>query len=139
VDFTVERLGGGKYRLSQDRGSAVLIDVWATWCAPCRFALPALDRIAQEHASKGLRVYALSVDSDPYDVPTFVASLGLKVPVLLDPTADVADKVLGVRGLPSSFLFDAKGRLAQAHEGFNPDYESELRGELAALLGGDKR
>jgi thiol-disulfide isomerase/thioredoxin len=138
VDFTLERMGGGQYRLSQDRGFPVLVDVWATWCEPCRVALPALDRLAREYAASGLRVYALSVDADPSEVPPFVVSLGIKVPVLLDSSGNVADQVLRVQNLPSSFLFDPQGRLAYAHEGFPPNSEVQLREELKGVLGGGK-
>ena len=134
VDFTAGRSGGAVYRLSQDRGRVVVIDVWATWCEPCKQTLPIIDALHREYAPKGVRVYALNVDADSQDLPEFLKKLDVHLPVLLDPNADAADCVLGVRRMPTSFVIDQEGIVRARHEGLAPDYLKRVRGEVEELL-----
>jgi len=126
--------GREPFALSQERGQVVLIDVWATWCVPCRRTLPVVQRLGKELAERGLRVYALSVDEDPRGIPAFLAELALTLPVLLDVEARAAESVLHLDRIPSTFVFDRKGRLRHAHGGMDDGFEAQVRAEVAALL-----
>jgi thiol-disulfide isomerase/thioredoxin len=118
VGFTVQRLGGGeRFDIASERGNVVLLDVWATWCEPCRETLPYYDRLARELGPRGLKVYAMSIDEDARAVAAFVKETGLTLPVLLDANATVAERTLRVQAMPTSFLLDRSGAVRQVHEG----------------------
>ncbi len=95
------------------RGRVVLLNIWATWCAPCRQEMPALDRVQALLAAEGLHVVALSIDKGAAAVPAvkaFYASLGIRhLGVYNDPEGE-AGYELGVPGVPVTFLLDRDGR-----------------------------
>jgi len=138
LGFTVKRYPGGEpYSLSEDRGQVVLLDVWATWCEPCRDALPMYQDLSKHYAARGLKVYALNVDADTRGIARFLSETKVEpsvLPVLLDAEADVADKVLRVRGMPTSLLIDRAGGVRYVHEGFNEDHLAKLQTEIEELL-----
>jgi peroxiredoxin len=109
-DFTLKTSGGGPFRLSDHRGKAVLVNFWATWCAPCREEMPAMERLYQRHRDRGLVLVAISLDADPSVVPSYVKASKLTFSIALDPGAEVANKY-GVRALPSSFVIDRQGTM----------------------------
>lgn len=135
IDFTVTRVADGSpYKLSDDRGSVVLIDVWATWCEPCRESLPVYDDVAKQFAGQGLKVYAMSVDADPKVIAPFLAELKVSLPALHDPEAALAGKVLKVRQMPTTILVDRKGVVRRVHEGLNDEFLQETLADVEAVL-----
>jgi thiol-disulfide isomerase/thioredoxin len=134
IDFTAPLLSGGTYQLSKDRGHPVVIDVWATWCEPCKDTLPIIDALRREYFPKGVQVYSLNVDSEPTELGKFLTALDVHLPVLLDPNADVADGVLAVHRMPTSFIIDGKGVVRSRHEGVPSDLLKSTRAQLEELL-----
>lgn len=117
--FQVERLEGGTVRLADYAGQVILLNVWATWCAPCRREMPSMERLHQRYRGRGFQVLAVSVD-DPVGGKTvrsmvrqFVDEYGLSFPVLLDPGGERVELVYGVPALPTTFLIDRDGRIRQ--------------------------
>jgi peroxiredoxin len=109
-DFTVPRLGGGAFRLSDQRGRTVLVNFWATWCPPCLAEMPAMERLWRERQHEGFVIVAVSLDADPAIVPAFIEERGVTFPVGLDPTMAVAS-TYGVRALPATFVIDRRSRV----------------------------
>jgi cytochrome c biogenesis protein CcmG, thiol:disulfide interchange protein DsbE len=114
------------------RGRVVLVNVWATWCAPCRAEMPALRQLAEAYASDGLVVLGLSVDRGPADaVDRFLAERAITYPVAI-----VGDDVIaafgGVVGYPTSFLVDRTGVIR--HTVIGPVAPLTLRPAVARLL-----
>jgi thiol-disulfide isomerase/thioredoxin len=134
--FTVKRYPGGEsYAIDSDRGQVVLLDVWATWCEPCRDALPMYEQLAKRYSARGLKVYALNVDEDTRAIPAFLADTKVTdVPVLLDANAEVADKVLRVRAMPTTVLIDRQGRVRYMHVGFSEEFLAKYQAEIEELL-----
>lgn len=102
----------GKQRsLAEWRGKVVLLNVWATWCAPCRHEMPSLDRLKQAMGSKAFDVVALSTDRDGIaKAKAFLDEIAVKaLEPLVDPTAKSAS-ALKVIGMPATLLIDAQGR-----------------------------
>lgn len=129
--------GGEAFKLSQHRGKVVLIDVWATWCEPCRESLPVYQALASKYESQGLKLYALNVDGEaalPVEIPKFIAETKLTLPVLLDQDATLAEALLKVKVMPTALLIDRKGRVRYVHEGFESKSLAEVTGHLEALL-----
>ena len=110
-DFTVSLMRGESLRLSEQRGKPVLINFWATWCAPCREEMPAMERLYRRHHERGFVLLAVSVDTDAALVRPFLEQHKLTFPVTLDAKMSLAN-AYGVRALPSSFLIDRDGNLA---------------------------
>ena len=135
LDFTVRRLpSGSPWSPVDDLGSVVLLDVWATWCDPCRETLPLYQDVARQFAARGLRVYALSVDAEARDIGPFLQALGVDLPVLHDPAARVAESVLQVKQMPTSLLLDRRGIIRFRHEGLSDDILQATVRDLEALL-----
>ena len=114
---------GVRTSLAKWSGRMVLLNVWASWCAPCREEMPALARLHDRLAPSGIDIVTLSIDKTPADALVFLRELGLDdLPVLLD--ADMAAaKALGAQGAPTSILIDEAGRELGRIEGA-ADWES---------------
>jgi peroxiredoxin len=110
-DFTLPTIDGGSFRLGEQRGKVVLVNFWATWCAPCLEEMPAMERLWRRHKDAGFILVAVSVDTDPKKVPPFVSARKFSFPVVVDPKMAVAEKY-GVRAVPSSFVVDRTGTMA---------------------------
>ncbi|MBL8937852.1 MAG: TlpA family protein disulfide reductase [Archangium sp.] len=135
LEFSVTRHPGKEtWRLSQERGSVVLIDVWATWCEPCRDSLPFYDDLARQYAARGLKVYAMSVDADPSVIGPFMQELKLQLPVLHDPEATIAGSVLKVSQMPTTVLIDRRGVVRRVHEGLSDDFFQQTLSDVETLL-----
>jgi cytochrome c biogenesis protein CcmG/thiol:disulfide interchange protein DsbE len=112
-DFAVPDLAGQAVRLSAFRGQVVLVNLWTTWCPPCREEMPSMERLYQRLKDRGLVLLAVSQDeAGKAAVEPFVRDLGLTFPVLIDPEHQVGDRYR-VWGYPESFLIDREGRVAE--------------------------
>lgn len=112
-DFAVPDLSGQAVRLSGLRGQVVLLNLWTTWCPPCREEMPAMERVYQKLKDRGFVLLAVSQDeAGKAVVEPFVRSLGLTFPVLVDPEHQVGDR-FQVWGYPESFLIDREGRIVE--------------------------
>jgi peroxiredoxin len=111
VDFSVGLHPDGTFRLSEQRGKVVLLNFWATWCAPCLEEMPAIGRLWERYRDRGLIVLAVSVDARTQPVVSFVTRHKLGFSVGLDPKSEVAT-LYGARALPSTFIIDRDGGLA---------------------------
>lgn len=126
--------GGELWTLAGARGRVVLLDVWATWCEPCRDALPVYQDLAREFGPRGLEVYAINIDADPRGITPFLEEAKVSVPVLLDPEAKLAGEVLHVMLMPTSYLIDKQGRVRFVHEGFDEGQLATWLKEIEQLL-----
>ncbi len=111
ADFTFVDTNGRRRGLADYRGRVVLVNFWATWCAPCAREMPSLDRLAARLEGRPFALVALNLDrGGAVEAAPFLARLGLgHIALFLDPGGR-AQRALNVRALPSSILFDAKGR-----------------------------
>jgi thiol-disulfide isomerase/thioredoxin len=109
-DFALVTLDGATMRLSELRGRWVLINFWATWCAPCRDEMPYLDRLAATHPDR-LTVLGVNMRERATEVAIFADKLNLRLPILLAPD-DATLLAYNVRGLPISILVAPEGTIA---------------------------
>ncbi|MFN8543107.1 MAG: TlpA disulfide reductase family protein [Candidatus Binatia bacterium] len=113
ADFVLPDLKGQAVRLSALRGKVVLVNVWTTWCPPCREEMPSMERLFQKMAGRDFQLLAVSEDEgEPATVEEFVRTMQVSFPVLLDPEHQVGDRY-GVWGYPETFIVDRAGRLAE--------------------------
>ncbi|MFN6962688.1 MAG: TlpA family protein disulfide reductase [Pyrinomonadaceae bacterium] len=127
--FTLPKLGGGEWRLSESRGRVVVVNYWATWCPPCRIEMPGLVSFANEYGPKGVDVVGVTVDDDLALVPPFAEKYGIPYPILTPGTDPNAG---GEMALPTTFLYDKQGRLAKKYTGIV--LESTLGSDVEKLL-----
>ena len=116
--FEVIDLGGNPARLSDYEGEVVMINIWATWCAPCRFEMPSMERLHQRFKDDGLRILAISVDAKlgeadqvgrpGGDLQAFADSLGLTFTILHDPSGEIQN-LYQTTGVPETLLVGRDG------------------------------
>ena len=128
-DFTLTSLSGQRATLSELRGRVVLLDFWATWCPPCRTAMPHLEKLRQEFAQKGLTVLGVTTE-DADTVGPFIREHKITFPILLDPDG-VAARAYRVTGIPRSLIIDREGKVHADLTGWGG--EEVLRAKLAEL------
>ena len=111
--LTFQSMDGQEASLADFAGKVVVLNLWATWCAPCREEMPGLDRLQAQFADRDVVVLALSVDrAGPERVQQFIDAIGAKrLHVYRDPEA-AATRTLKVPGLPATILVDKQGREA---------------------------
>jgi thiol-disulfide isomerase/thioredoxin len=132
-----EDAAGRTRTLADFRGKIVLLNIWATWCAPCREEMPALDRLQAQMGGERFQVVALSVDQQGAPiVRKFYGEVGIKaLPLYIDPSAQAAFK-LDAAGLPATLLVDRAGREIGRHLGAvkwdSPEVLAQLRRAISA-------
>ena len=136
-DFATTTLAGKPLSLQSLRGKVVLVDYWATWCGPCKMAMPTLEALHRKFAAQGLTVVGISVD-DPSTVslvPAVARSLGVTYTLSASPDENnVAQQAYGVSGIPAQFLIDKKGVLRWTQDGYSEDEKQELSVLIQKLL-----
>ena len=109
-DATFGTDAGPSFSLSALRGRTVLLNVWASWCPPCREEMPSLAALGRRLAGEGLSIVAVSIDKQPADARRFLEQLSIRdLAVYFDPGARAAES-LDAGGVPVSILLDAEGR-----------------------------
>lgn len=124
---------GQRQRLVDFRGKIVLLKIWASWCPDCQVMFPELDRLSREFRGRGLEVIAVNVDEQRKDADAFLKTQPHQLRVMFDPRARVPN-AFGARGVPSSYLIDARGMIRYAHEGWDETADATYRREIMTLL-----
>jgi cytochrome c biogenesis protein CcmG, thiol:disulfide interchange protein DsbE len=116
-DFTLERLDeDGDLQLSSLRGKAVVLNVWASWCDPCKEEAPYLEQVWRSNRDRGLVVVGLDARDFRADAQRFAERFGLTFPLVYDGPGDELDGY-GITGFPETFVIDREGRVVQAFAG----------------------
>jgi cytochrome c biogenesis protein CcmG/thiol:disulfide interchange protein DsbE len=131
LEFTAPN--GQTARLSDFKGQVVLVDIWASWCPPCKSSFPSLDALYQEFHSQGLAVLAVSVDERRRDAEAFLSRHPHQMQIFLDPKGRTPE-AFGVSAMPSSFLIDRRGNVRFRHTGYTPATLGAYREEISTLL-----
>ncbi len=117
-DWQLESLDGQRWRLSQFKGRAVVVNFWATWCAPCRVETKWLTELYTKYQPRGLAVLGVSMDeaNDRSEVARFAKFFGVNYTILLHGHR-IADRYGGIQYLPQTFFIDASGKIVNATRG----------------------
>lgn len=144
--FTLKDTSGHKVSLSDYKGKAVVVDFWATWCAPCKIEIPWLEQFHNEYAGQGLEILGVSEDDlDPDDkaklleekqaIADKATQLKINYPVLID-DASVSTPYGGIDGLPTTFFIDRSGKVVASTVGLAPRDQIEADIKKALSSGG---
>ncbi len=131
-DFSLPQLNGEPLRLSAFRGKIVLLDFWATWCAPCRDETPHFVDLQSKYGPQGLQIIGVSMDDEPEPVRDFYREFKMNYPVVMG-NAKIGELYGGVLGLPIAFLIGRDGRIRSKHIGSTDSsvFEKEVSNLLA--------
>jgi thiol-disulfide isomerase/thioredoxin len=113
---------GGSVRLSQLKGNVVLINVWATWCGPCRMELPIVQRMYDRYSDRNFVVVAINIDADRKRIEPFMKRYNISLPIYYASPEDAGQ--MTAAGIPSTFLIGPDRNLIQNFVGFAPDVEN---------------
>ncbi len=136
-EFTLDLLEGGQVTLSELRGKAVVINLWASWCPPCRAEMPAIQSVYERNRDRGLEVLAVNTtfqDSER-DAAAFVQQYSLTFPVPLDRTGSVS-RQYQLRALPSTYFVDRDGVIRKVVIG-GPMSETTIQTAVEEILKGE--
>jgi cytochrome c biogenesis protein CcmG, thiol:disulfide interchange protein DsbE len=140
-NFAATDLEGQPVQLADLAGEVVLLNVWATWCGPCREEMPSMQELHESFADEGLRVVAVSIDAETGqrllgmpggDVRGFVREHGLTFDIWRDPAGDI-QRTYRTTGVPESFLIDREGRIIKKVIGAT-DWNSGANRDLVRML-----
>lgn len=124
-DFELPNLSGELVRAADYRGKVILIDVWATWCAPCEQSFPFYADLHAQWAEQGFEVIAVSVDERSEDVGRWLEGRNLPFIVVHDPEGKTPEDI-GLMTMPSAVLVDREGRIVRIHAGFKDEDKAVL-------------
>lgn len=136
-DFKAKILGENRFRTFADyKGQVVLLNIWATWCPPCKVEIPSIERLYREYGPKGLRVVAVSIDDyvSEDSIRAFAKQYGMTFDVLHDPTHEI-ERLYQTTGYPETFVIDSDGTIRKKWIGADNWDSQGNRALVAQLLG----
>ncbi len=110
VDFTINDFNGQATELSSYRGHPVLVNLWASWCPPCRAEMPTLISFYNQHKDEGFELLAVNSTDTAEPAKQFMQAQDMPFPVLFDPEGK-AMQMFNTNGLPASYLIDRQGNI----------------------------
>ena len=132
LDFKLKTLTGNEYDSALLKGHVVLLDFWATWCAPCIAAFPTLNRLENDLGGKGLRVVGIALNSGTSeDIAEVIGERAIEYPILLGDAG--IEKKFDVLGYPTYFLIDRDGEVLAVYVGEVADLYERVSEELSKL------
>ena len=132
-DFTLLSVDGKTVTLSRLRGKVVLLDFWATWCSPCRLAIPYLNDLHKAYRERGLEIIGVSLDKgSPERVRRFAVNMGIQYTIIM--ADDEVVKKYGISPIPTTYLIDRDGYISNKWVGFSQNLISKISTETERLL-----
>jgi thiol-disulfide isomerase/thioredoxin len=126
-------LQGEKVDLRTLRGKVVLVDFWASWCAPCREEMPVLEALHKKYAAQGLVIVGINIDNNKKKMNSFLKGSPVSFRIVHDPKIEVAQRY-EPGTMPSSYFIGRSGKLRYVHEGFRKKDAAAIEQKIVALL-----
>jgi len=132
--LAIDGLDGDELDLARYRGKVVLIDIWTTWCGPCKASQPKLKRINKKYADEPFVLVGISGDQRPELVAPYVAKNDIDWAIFLDPQIEVCQRVFGARSYPTFIVLDHEGRIIWSASGWSSSVERKMGSTLAKAI-----
>jgi thiol-disulfide isomerase/thioredoxin len=132
-DFTLKSRSGENVKLSEHRGEVVMINFWASWCAPCRQEMPLLEEMYKKYSDLGFVLLGVNVEEDSSKATELLRDIPVSFPILYDNKNDVT-KLYKVVAMPSTVMVDRDGNMRYLHRGYLPGYEAEYIKQIKELV-----
>ena len=132
-DFTLKSRSGENIKLSELRGEVVMINFWASWCAPCRQEMPLLEDLYQRYGDMGFTLLGVNVEEDSSQADSLLRDIPVSFPILYD-TENTVSKLYKVVAMPSTIMVDRDGNMRYLHRGYLPGYEEDYRKQIKELI-----
>ena len=120
------------------KGQVVYVDFWASWCAPCKQSFPWMNEMQAKYGPRGFTVVGINVDQKREDADKFLTGTPAQFAIAYDTTGKVAE-VYQPKGMPTSFLIGADGKVRAVHIGFKDSQREELEREIQSALTAARR
>jgi thiol-disulfide isomerase/thioredoxin len=115
-------------------GKVTYVDFWASWCGPCRKSFPWMNEMQRKYAAQGLAIVGVNLDQERADADAFLQKIPAEFPIAFDPSGDAPTRY-GVKGMPTSVLVGADGKVLEVHAGFNETDAAALESMIRSHLG----
>ncbi len=132
-DFTLKSRSGENIKLSELRGEVVMVNFWASWCAPCRQEMPLLEELHDRYADLGFTLLGVNVEEDSNAALDLLKEIPVTFPILFDSRNDVS-RLYNVVAMPTTVILDRDGAVRYVHKGYLPGYEDEYRKQIKELI-----
>ncbi|MGB7069169.1 MAG: TlpA disulfide reductase family protein [Pyrinomonadaceae bacterium] len=134
---SLKNLDGSTFTINDKKGKVILLNMWATWCGPCRAEMPSLVQMHEQHQDKGFEVIGLNTDNEPIaQIEKFAADMKLNYPLVWIDSATQNElvKISRFGGIPQSFIVDREGHLRGVFRGANPKDIEHMKALVAEVV-----
>ncbi|MBL4868978.1 MAG: TlpA family protein disulfide reductase [Pseudomonadales bacterium] len=132
-DFSLMNKKGVKESLSDHLGEVVMVNFWASWCAPCRQEMPILEDLQKKYQRLGFTILGVNVEAESDKAREMLKEIPVSLPVLFD-TDNVVSELMGVDAMPTTILIDRNGNKRFLHRGYKPGYEDHYEQQIRSLI-----
>jgi peroxiredoxin len=132
-DFTLKSRSGENMKLSEFRGDVVMINFWASWCAPCRKEMPLLEDMYKKYNDLGFVLLGVNVEEDSSNANDLLREIPVSFPILFDDKNEIS-KLYKVVAMPSTIMVDRDGKMRYIHHGYLPGYEEKYVKQIKELI-----
>lgn len=122
-----------EFNLSNYKGKIVYLDFWASWCIPCRKSFPWMNKIQEQYEDQEFKIVTINLDKEKDLALDFLKSYPANFEIFYDPKGIIAKKY-AIKGMPSSILFDKKGKIVSVHTGFFSKKVTHYEQEIEQLV-----
>jgi peroxiredoxin len=132
-DFTLKSLKQTNIKLSEQAGNVVLLNFWASWCAPCRKEMPLLNDLHNKYKALGFTVIGVNVEQETDLAKSFISQAPVDFPILLD-DSNKASKLYNVSAMPTTVIIDRNGVVRHLHKGYQSGDEKLYQKVVKKLI-----
>ncbi len=134
-DFTGKTFEGDKIKLSNYEGKITLIDVWASWCKPCKEEFPFLIELYNKYSDKDFTILAVNIDEEKQNAKKFLKGLNKEIPftIIFDSEAKIP-LLYKIEAIPTTYILDKKGIIRYFHLGFMESEKEKFKNEIETLI-----